>query len=169
MRPFLATRFRRLIATIGLCAATSVAIADPTDPHLLYEKSCGGCHAPHAGKFVFESLDLAPQGLVGRKSGRSVQMMLEAGHGRVSPSEINAIMTHLSSIQQSGRVFQDKCSICHVRAVDLARHDLFLREGTLFGRYSGVEIATFLLRHGRLSAKEVAPMVEVLKRQLRPE
>ena len=75
-------------------------------------------------------------------------------------------MDHFAAIQKSGRLFRKKCEICHVRAVDVARDKLILRDGELVGRYTGRDTALFLTNHGRLTAEEILVMVEVLKRQV---
>ncbi len=156
-------------AVIGLLALTywiCPASAQQVDPHTLYEQNCAGCHTLHAGEFVYENLDLIDNTLVGKKTGRPVSAFLETGHGGLSPDEIKIMMDHLSSIRQSGRLFHEKCRICHVNAKELARLNLIIRDGILLGRYTGKDIAQFLLNHGRLDTKEAARMVDVLKRQL---
>jgi hypothetical protein len=142
------------------------AFAQTSDPHWLYEQHCSGCHTPHAGDFVRENLVLSDDKLVGRKSGRELRTVLESGHGKLKPDEIETIVTLMTNIQQSGRLFQEKCMICHDRAVTLARSELILKDGELIGRYSKRDIEQFLSTHGRLSPDEVTKMVNVLKRQL---
>jgi len=136
------------------------------DPHELYEQQCGRCHTPHAGAFVHESLIRSEGRIVGRQSGEELRAFLEAGHGKLSDDEIDVMVAHLSAIQQSGRLFHRKCRVCHERAVVLARRELILRDGELFGRYSDRKMETFLSNHGRLTSDEVPKMLEVLKRQL---
>lgn len=101
-----------------------------------------------------------------RRDGR--RALLAEGHGRLAPEEVEVIVALLSSIRSSGFVFQDKCAICHVRASDLARRELILKDGELYGRYSGRDIAAFLARHGRLTGAELPDMLATLKRQLTP-
>lgn len=151
----------------ALAAENNVAFGQAIDPHRLYEQRCSGCHAEHAGDFVHEKLIRSDGDIIGRQSGRELRGFLEAGHGALSPGEIVSLVTHLTSIQRSGRLFHDKCIICHVRAVDFARHTLLMKDGELIGRYSGRKIEQFLFTHGRLKADEVPRMVEVLKRQLK--
>ena len=155
-----------------LCVLAFVAVRVPTalaqtiDPHRLYEQRCSGCHAPHGGGFVRDSLVFSDGKLLGRKSSRELRTFLEAGHGKLTADEIESLVTHLASIQQSGRLFQDKCAICHERAADFARSELVMKEGRLVGRYSDRDVEQFLAGHGRLQGDEVSKMVEVLKRQL---
>lgn len=150
------------VAFLGL----SPGHAQSVDPHELYEQSCGGCHAFHAGDFVFESLDHLNGVLVGRSTGQPVEAFLQGGHGRLSSDEIEVILVHLAFIWDSGRLFHNNCSICHVRMVDLARLSLISRDGALYGRYTERLISEFLLEHGRLTADEVPRILVTLERQL---
>ena len=136
------------------------------DPHELYETRCAGCHLPHAGAFVDASLEQIDGKAIGRRSRRELRSFLEAGHGKLEPDEITTMVTHLTNILQSGRVYHAKCRICHDRAVRFVRLNLQIEGDTLVGRYSGRDIAQFLKGHGRLAGDEVPKMVEVLKRQL---
>lgn len=149
-----------------LCAQGLTALAQETDPHRIYEQNCGGCHAAHAGDFVFDSLVQSGDRLVGKQSNRDVREFLEAGHGKVPISEIDILMEHLRNIQKSGRLYRDKCIICHQNAVRLARSRLIIRDGVLIGRYTDQDIELFLSGHGRLTQSEVPKMVVVLSRQL---
>ncbi|MFY0610858.1 MAG: hypothetical protein JXQ99_04985 [Hyphomicrobiaceae bacterium] len=76
------------------------------------------------------------------------------------------MITHLTQIQQSGRLFHEKCIVCHERAVVFARVRLTLKEGRLIGRYTKRDTKQFLKNHGRLDSDEVFHMVGILKRQL---
>ncbi len=151
---------------LALTCMVGTAQAQQIDPHSVYEKNCAGCHSAHAGAFVFESTDLINGALVGKRTGKPVSDYLAAGHGGLSDLETAALMEHMSSIRKSGRLFQQKCAMCHSNAKDLARATLILRDETLWGRYSGRDIAQFLTNHGRLKPDEVPKMVEVLTRQL---
>ncbi len=165
-------RFIKLTAPLTvMILATGFAdsVAQSTDPHRLYEQNCGGCHTPHAGDFVENSLDRSDDGAVGRSSRKELRAFLEAGHGRLTPDEIESITTHLMSILTSGRVFHRKCIACHDRAVKFARLQLVIRDGELTGRYSKRNIEAFLSGHGRLEPDEVPMMVDVLKRQLQTD
>lgn len=157
---------RILLALSLLVVPAGSAFTQAIDPHELYEQQCGGCHTPHAGDFVHESLIKSEGRILGRKSGEELRAFLEAGHGKLSANEIDVMVAHLTAIQQSGRLFHRKCRICHERAKILARRELILKDGKLFGRYTDRNMATFLSNHGRLTPEEVSRMVEVLKRQL---
>ena len=143
------------------------APAQQTDPHAIYENNCGGCHAAHAGEFVTENTVLNSEGkLVGVVSGRSVADFLRRGHGRLTAAEIEILLDHFLSIEQTGRLFLEKCRICHDRAVRLARLKLILQDGELHGRYSGQPTANFLMAHGRLAPEDIPIIIDMLKRQL---
>ena len=121
---------------------------------------------PHAGDFVSEKLIVTENGLVGKSSGRPVIDYLEAGHGKLSDKEIDVLIEQFEFIQGTGRLFKEKCIICHDNAVKFARLKLILRDDILTGRYTDRDVAEFLLNHGRLDASEAKKMVEVLTRQL---
>ena len=140
--------------------------AQQTDPHLIYEQNCAACHLPHAGDFVSEKLAATENGLIGKASGRPVIDYLKAGHGALSDDEIDVLIEQFEFIQGSGRLFKEKCIICHDNAAKFARLKLQLRDDILTGRYTDRDIADFLLQHGRLEPSEVQKMVEVLKRQI---
>ena len=151
---------------LALTCWVGMAHAQQIDPHSVYEKNCSGCHAPHAGEFVSQSTKMTSGTLVGKESGKPVSDYLAAGHGGLSVVEAEVLMEHMFGIWKSGRVFQQKCKICHTNAKELARSTLILRDDMLLGRYSDRNIAQFLTNHGRIDPDEVQRMVEVLKRQL---
>ncbi len=169
LRPLVSLRISKpALAFAFACLTAMVAAghAQPIDPHRLYEQNCGGCHTQHAGDFVHDNLEYSDGNIIGSRSDRELRAFLEAGHGRLSPDEVEAMVVLLTGIQQSGRLFHDKCIICHDRAVVLARRELILRDGQLIGRYTDRDIEQFLSGHGRLTSDEVSKMVEVLKRHL---
>lgn len=161
---------RKLIFLIVLAHVSPVFAAELSsqtiDPHQLYEQSCARCHEPHARDFVHKKLIRPGENLLGRKSNKDVRELLKAGHGKLRLEEIETIVDHMTIIYQSGRLYHKKCRICHDRSVKFARLNLILKEGKLFGRYSGKDIEQFLSAHGRLKTNEVSKMVDVLKRQL---
>lgn len=165
-------RYRRQLeaALVGLAAlmfCATAAVAQSPDPHQIYEAKCATCHAAHAGEFAREKLHQSNGQLTIRGSSKDLRAFLEAGHGRLTPTEIEPLLTHLREINASGALFQRKCRMCHDRAVEFSRLNLKMSDGRLTGRYSNRDIAEFLLHHGRLEKDEVATMIEVLKRQLR--
>ena len=144
----------------------AVARAQTIDPHQLYERRCAGCHAPHAGDFARDSLERAGGEVLGRRNGKALRPLLEAGHGKLTAQEIDVMVAHLTAILRSGALFRQKCRICHDRAVLLARARLLQRNSRLVGRYTGRDIAAFLEIHGRLDSAEASRILEMLKRQL---
>ncbi len=144
------------------------AFAQAIDPHQLYEQRCGSCHTPHAGDFVHNSLVRFNARIFGRESRRELREFLASGHGKMTPDEIETMITHLTNILQSGGVFKNKCTVCHDRAVEFARRKLFIKNGELIGRYTNRNVEQFLSAHGRLETEEISKMVEVLTRQLIP-
>ena len=108
-----------VLALIGGPAAHAQTI----DPHALYEQHCSGCHAPHAGDFARDNLERVGDKIVVRGTGKGLRSLLARGHGKLSPPEIDAMVAHLASILESGALFQEKCFICHGRAVAFARSE----------------------------------------------
>ncbi|SNS07620.1 hypothetical protein [Antarctobacter heliothermus] len=157
-----------LIGLVALLGAFEVS-AQQTDAHQLYEGACAKCHAAHAGDFVFESLMMTGDGLVGRSNGVPVFEFLASGHGRISAAEVAVLMRHFTSIQEGSQLFQQKCYVCHQRAVLLSEVKLITRDGQLTGRYSGRDIADFLAEHGRLTPEEVPVILERLTTNLPPQ
>ena len=161
----------RFTATFSILLWLSMAgspalYAQTLDPHALYERSCARCHAPHAGDFVPESLVRLGDRIVGRETGKELRAFLAAGHGRLAPGEVDAMVAHLAFILEAGGLFREKCLICHDRAAVLARRELLLLGGRLVGRYTGRDIPAFLENHGRLEGAEVATILRMLERQL---
>lgn len=154
--------FLLVLALIGGPAAQAQTI----DPHALYEQRCSGCHLPHAGDFARDTLERAGNTIVVRGTGKELRSFLARGHGKLSPAEIDVMVDHLTFIVDAGALFRKKCFDCHGRAVVFARSELVLRDGTLYGRYSGRETAPFMENHGRLTGDQVATMVTMLKGQL---
>lgn len=142
------------------------AAAQGIDPHLVYEQNCAGCHAPHGGEFVAESVTVSNGELVGKGSQRPVSDLLASGHGKLSEPEIEALLQHFSAIQETGNLFMERCVFCHDRAVVFARRELIIRDGVLYGRYSKRNAEEFLPGHARLDGSQAEMMVDVLKRQL---
>lgn len=145
------------------------AHAQTIDPHALYEQRCSGCHAPHAGEFAHDNLESVGGTIAGRRTGKDLRSLLARGHGKLSPTEIDAMVAHLTSIVEAGSLFREKCFICHGRAAVLARSELILRNGTLYGRYSGRNVEAFLENHGRLNGPQIATVVAMLTGQIAPQ
>jgi hypothetical protein len=160
------TRGPPLICAIAVLLWVLPATAQPLDPHQIYERSCSRCHGAHAREFVNDNLIRSDGEIVGRKTSRDVRIFLEAGHGNLTPQEIETLFVQFESMLATGGLFQKKCRICHDRAARFARLNLVERDGRLVGRYSGRDIAEFLKGHGRLNPDEVDSMIATLIRQL---
>lgn len=149
----------RQIAMVLLLAAISVP-SGAEDFHEIYEAKCQRCHG-HAGPFAREALTLE-NGVLRDRKGRDLATFLARHQGGLSEERIDLFLKVFTRQIESGGVFRARCKICHDRAYELARLDLILSDGRLIGRYSGRDIATFLLNHGRLSPDEAAEMTDAL-------
>ncbi len=155
----------RALFALATLSATPAA-AQGLDPHTLYERHCAGCHQAHAGDFVPVGLKRDGDKVIGVESGQELRALLESGHGRLAPDEIEAVVAHLTFVLQAGGLFRTKCGICHDRASELARATLLLHGNRLVGRYSGRDVAEFLASHGRLEPEEIDIVLAALKGQL---
>lgn len=158
---------RSLVAIVLLvCAAASSPGATAADLHQLFEERCGRCHG-HAGDFARESLVLDDGTVLGRKTGQDVRRFLPRHFGKLTAHEIALLHDTFALQIESGGLFQAKCRVCHGPAKDLARLHLILRDGVLYGRYSGADMRDFLPRHGRPTPEEAELLYRVLAWQLR--
>jgi mono/diheme cytochrome c family protein len=143
-------------------APAANAAAPVGDLHVLFEQRCGRCHE-HAGDLARRKLKFDANGaLIGRANGEPVYDFLLTHRGGLTPQQAGAFVVMMArQVADNGR-FQERCSICHGRAADLARN-LIEVDGRLVGRYTGNDIATFLLRHGRLDEDGAAFFLELLR------
>jgi len=153
-----------LSAAFLVCA--SLADAQQINPHQIYEEKCAACHEPHGGDFVWGALREIEGNLIGLRSGKTVDSFLSRGHGQITQIEAETLLAHFVDIRASGQVFARKCRVCHESARELARLKLIEKDSCLTGRYSGRDIRTFLLGHGRLTEDEVEIVVDMLNRNL---
>ncbi|MCL5778385.1 hypothetical protein M1105_15500 [Limibaculum sp. FT325] len=133
--------------------------AEP-DFHAIWEARCLSCHG-HAGAFARERLTLEAGEVRGR-GGRDLRPFLARHGGGLPPDQVELFLDVLARQLASGGFYERECRICHDSARELARLRLVLRDGRLMGRYSGREIATFLVGHGRMSEAEAEAMTEAL-------
>jgi mono/diheme cytochrome c family protein len=141
------------------------AAQDDEWPGLYFEK-CGRCHGD-AHALLDERAVLRGDILVGRSSGKDLRAFLDRHFGRRDEEQVAKIYMELTRVAQGGGRFRQQCAICHVSAEALARESLVLRDGKLFGRYSGRRIADFLIGHGRLETSDDAAFFEeVLRRNM---
>ena len=131
----------------------------------LFQTKCGACHA-QAGPLVRDRLSLTATGTLVTSDDLDLRAFMRGHFGAPEESEIEAIYDALRRIAQGRGRFEVRCGICHASAEALAQKTLVLRGGTLFGRYSGREIADFLARHGTDNAGEAKFFTSVLRRQL---
>ena len=148
--------FLALFATI-----TPPTMAQPIDPHSLFETRCGRCHA-QAGPFARKTLVIEEGQLVIQKSHRRLVDFLPDHYGDLSADEISSLLETFKRQVETGGLYQKKCRICHDRARYLARRNLVLRNGQLVGRYTGADIKRLLSYHGRLSDDEQAVIYDML-------
>jgi hypothetical protein len=151
-----------LAALVGLPATAQPL---PIDPHKLFEEKCGRCHE-HAGTFAREKLTLENGEVLGLRSGKSVRKMLAGHYGELSNLEVDLILDMFRRQIESGGLFERKCRFCHNPASDFARRTLILRNGQLFGRYSGQSVEDLLTYHGRLEVDEGLLILDMLTWQL---
>jgi len=155
-----------LTAFVVMMSFVQISAAQEIDPHQLYEQRCGGCHEEHAGDFVRENLVRQGDNVVGVSRGKEIRSFLQNGHGKLSPAEVDVMVTQLKAILEAGAVFIDQCKICHGRAKDLVREKLTHVNGDVVGRYTGRDIRTFLKNHGRVTDGQQKTIVNMFERQL---
>jgi len=145
----------------ALIAAGLASGAVAADFHEIFEARCLSCHG-HAGECARTSLAEINGALTGVRLGREVADFLHRHAGGSSPSEIALFVDVFISQVNSGRLYEERCDICHDRAYELAWLRLILRDGRLTGRYSGRSMADFLPGHVWMTADEAARMPEAL-------
>lgn len=152
---------------LGIMATNG--LAQFVDPYAIYEERCAGCHEAHAGDFTSKNLMVRDGDLIGRTTLEEVGAFLASGHAQLTQEHAAALLKHFSAIATTGRLFQDKCRVCHDRAVSIARKNLTIKNGDLYGRYTGRIIREFLNEHGRLAGDEADRILSAFKRQIGPE
>ena len=140
------------LAAVWMIAGT--VQSDESDYHSRFHALCGGCHA-HSGPFARGRLAIVDGQLVGRATGRPVERFLRRHPGGLSTAEIALFRDVMQRQVEAGSLFQDKCAICHGRAVELAAANLGISEGELRIRYNGETVRDFLTDHGRLDDREI--------------
>lgn len=154
-----------LLIAVRLHSAAAATI----DPHALYERACVTCHPSHSRDLAQKSVKRVDGRTVGVQSGRPIADLLVRHMGvKLTAEERTALAGHFEAMLATGFLFQEKCIVCHDRAHELARLRLQIHDGRLVGRYSGLDIASFLEGHGRLEGEEVGVMIATLRRQLEP-
>lgn len=132
----------------------------------LFHQQCGACH-DRAQDLLEQRAALQEGVLRGRESGRDIRAFIGDHFGRRTEADVTAVYAELLRVAQGGGRFQQQCAVCHVSAEMLAHDSLVLRDGELYGRYSGRRIADYLARHGRLAVqKDAAFFTDVLRRNL---
>lgn len=158
-----------LLAAVASLAASQSASAQ-ADPHTIYETRCAGCHEPHAREFAQKSLEMKDGRVLLKGTATGLAEFLQKHPRRpLAKDDAELLDRQLAAMLQSGFLFQEKCIGCHDRAATFARLNLIERNGKLVGRYTGRDIAAFLLQHGRLTADEADTILAMLHRQLVPQ
>ena len=156
---------RSCVLVIALLAIAPSA-ASAVDLHRLWDERCAECHED-AGTFARQTLKADDGRLLSRRPERDLRAFLLRHQGGLPPAEAEGVYAMLSAQARTPPLFREKCSICHVKAADLVRDSLILRDGVLVGRYSGRIIADFLAGHGRLEPDQVPVLVGQLSRIVR--
>lgn len=158
--------FRRLLVVLAFLLPLLLPVAGQAqDLHELFEERCGRCHG-HAGPFARESLVIVEGQVVGRASRQEVGSFLQGHYGRLTENEILGLLDLFRFQIASSGLYENRCLDCHESAKDLARNRLLVLNDQLVGRYTGRDMAEFLMRHGRLSRQEAVFMTDVLRWQL---
>ncbi len=160
---------------VTLCLGTGISIAGSAlhgmtaralDYHDLFEARCGACHE-HAGDLARDTLIVVDGKLVGRETDNDIRTFLSAHYGGLSVDESAVLYDMLFRQVAAAGFFRERCSICHLRARDLAKANLIAVGSELRGRYSGRDMAAFLPGHGRLDAEEADFIHDALLRIVR--
>jgi hypothetical protein len=160
-----ATNLRIIAFALTIFTAISGSARADDYPGLYFDR-CGRCHGTAEALFDRKAA-LRDGKVVGRRSGRDLRVFLGSHFARRDKAEVDAIYAELLRFARDGGRFKQQCTICHVSAESLARKSLVLRDGELFGRYSGRRIADFLPGHGRLATPADAAFFDkVLRRNL---
>lgn len=165
IRPRLPALCAALVAVTVLSGHS--AMAQVPDAHGIYERKCARCHEPHGGPFARRRMLLRDGKLVSAETGSAVATLI-VDHGRqtLPESEKVALVALFESALQSGGLYERKCRGCHDRAVTFARAKLTVRDGQLIGRLSRVDVAAFMVNHGRLTLDELPVMLARLRAHL---
>ncbi len=158
-------RLARPWAVILLATMAPASLAEPIDPHTLFETRCGRCH-DHAGDLARETLIIENGELVSKKNGRRLLDFLPGHFGKLTDDEISVLSEVFQRQVESGGLYQEKCRHCHEPARILANRNLILHDGELFGRYTDDDIKRVLTYHGRLSEVEQTIIYDMLIWQL---
>lgn len=153
-----------ILRAVGLAVALAGGVpghAQQADLHDLFETRCAGCHG-HSGDFARATLSVSGGRVVGSR-GQDLGAFLLRHRGGVSETDAARLLDMFRAQIESGGLFQDRCLTCHGSARDFARIKLILRNGVLFGRYSGREVAPFLVGHARMDAAEAERMTQALR------
>lgn len=157
-----------LLAALLILGALVPGMASAQDEEWpgLYYRQCGICHGG-ANELLERRVILKDGILLGRRSNQDIREFLGHHFGRRSEADVETIHMELLRVAVSGGRFKQQCAICHVSAEELARKSLILRDGELYGRYSGRRIADYLARHGRLATPgDVKFLKDVLRRNV---
>lgn len=154
-------RLVRPWVVILLATMAPASLAEPIDPHTLFETRCGRCH-DHAGGLARQTLIIDNGELVSKKNGQRLLDFLPGHYGKLTDNEISVLSEVFQRQVQSGGLYQVKCRHCHEPARILASRDLILHDGELLGRYTGDDVKRVLTYHGRLNGAEQTVVYDML-------
>lgn len=167
VRFYLAHKYARPWAVIPLAAMAPASMAEPIDPHGLFETRCGRCHQDHGGDFARETLLFENGELIGKKSRKRVLDFLPKHHGKLTSDEVGVLVEAFERQVRTDGLYREKCRICHDPASTLAHRTLVLRNERLVGRYTGADINRFLSYHGRLTDEQQTVIYDMLVWQVK--
>lgn len=155
------TRYLCHGAVVLLGWAVMASAQTTPDPHEVFETQCLSCHG-HAGSFARSHLHLK-EGEPMTSRGLPVATFLATHKGGLPVAEIAAMLDMFRQHLTSDALYEQTCRFCHDRARDFTLREMILKDDRLTGRYSGHDIASFLVGHARLTAEEAQTMTGILR------
>lgn len=166
--PHVFSPFLILIGAL-LISMTLTTEAYSVDPHGYFENRCSHCHS-NIEDFAKADLYIKDGKLCGRGCGHDIRQFLPQHYGHPNSEQALALYDLLfaqlqgsaTDLTSSRGGFKTRCAICHINERELAQHHLVRKDGVVYGRYTGRELAAFLANHGRIRADELDFFVQLL-------